>query len=450
MIKRISLLISAIILTLTSDCQTNLLLGDSCFNKGNYTCAKVNYKLAFDGISGKEKKIAEIKLTRAIWCEEQITIANNAFNAKDYLNAKEIYTNILGSNPHDKYAENQTSKCDIELNLYELRKATTSDLEDIWNNVYGIFPERRQNLINAGIDPDDAQRRINLGEGKNPNQHEAYLSLSTTNLYFKEMGGVHHIRVETNASSFGIKLLPRWCKVHKNDKTFTITAEANHKNLKRDDWFKVYTDKKEIKVFVHQNASIRSSKNSSKQGSSNKKITSGDSNCFNCPKGDYPWGVSIGYTSKSFHNNDLYLGNDGPTEIQGPNVGIKYEPLFKYGFGIGIGLFYEFLSMNRPDLFTRYRQHVIYTPIHFEYRFNFSKYFNLFAFGGPGFDFISNSHSDGIEFNSSVEYGIGLRIGQVQFNLGQSFLVNNINDLNDFSRLNKKYKHLQFSVSYMF
>lgn len=46
-----------------------------------------------------------------------------------------------------------------------LRDATPQDIADIWAGKYGNMPERRQNLINAGINPDNAQARINAGEG---------------------------------------------------------------------------------------------------------------------------------------------------------------------------------------------------------------------------------------------------------------------------------------------
>lgn len=47
-----------------------------------------------------------------------------------------------------------------------LRKATAQDLADIWNGKYGNMPERADRLKAAGIDPVDAQNRINAGEGK--------------------------------------------------------------------------------------------------------------------------------------------------------------------------------------------------------------------------------------------------------------------------------------------
>lgn len=471
MIKKVSIFIFAIISSISALCQTNVQIGDNCFAKGDYECAITNYDTVFKQASGKDKQIAEIKLTRAKWCAEQIKTANKAFNAKDYLIAKETYQNILGSNPNDNFAQSQIIKCDKALNPPELRKATTSELTDIWNNKYGVQPQRRQNLINAGIDPDDAQKRINNGEGKpsSQQQQETYLRVSNSVLYFEGNGGVKIVTVETNARNYDIKLLPTWCSVNKSGSTFSITAKANLSNSKRDDWFKVYAGDKEIKVTVQQNANTSNRVSSGTTYTPPQKTTKRENKCFNCPKAYYPWGISIGYVNKNLGYDDNYFINEDMfyslIEIRGIQAGLKYEPLFKYGFGINTGIFYEYFSQTLDEelggyfgsyfeydySYDEYEQHVINVPFHLEYRFNFSKYFNLFAYGGAGFDFIWDSYSSEMEFKSALEYGGGLRIGHVQFNIGQSLLVTDLYELGEFDQLkNNKYKNVQFSVSYMF
>ena len=146
--------------------QSYIQNGDLCFENGDYTCSISHYENAFKNASGKDKQVAEIKLTRAKWCSEHLKIANQAFEAKNYSTAKEEYQKVLDSNPQDSLAQSQIVICDNASNIPKLRIATSADIKDIWNNKYGILPERRQNLINAGIDPDDAQKRINAGEGK--------------------------------------------------------------------------------------------------------------------------------------------------------------------------------------------------------------------------------------------------------------------------------------------
>ena len=70
---------------------------------------------------------------------------------------------FLGAFRYKKWNNNNSNN---NSNSNPLRIASTKDLEDIWLGKYGNNPIRRQNLINAGIDPDNAQDRINKGEGK--------------------------------------------------------------------------------------------------------------------------------------------------------------------------------------------------------------------------------------------------------------------------------------------
>jgi hypothetical protein len=53
--------------------------------------------------------------------------------------------------------------------------------------------------------------------------------------------------------------------------------------------------------------------------------------------------------------------------------------------------------------------------------------------------------------NTSLEYGGGLRIDHIQFNMGQSLKIMDKIDFEDFSSISyDKYKELKISVSYMF
>lgn len=152
--KRIITFLFAVISAFSAYSQTYILNGDSCFDRANYTCAITNYDAAFKNTSGIDKQIAEIKLTRAKWCLEHIKTANEAFSSKNLVTAKDEYQKVLDSNPNDSYAQSQIERCDNKQNPPKLRKATTAELTDISNNKYGVQPQLKQNLINAGIDPD--------------------------------------------------------------------------------------------------------------------------------------------------------------------------------------------------------------------------------------------------------------------------------------------------------
>ncbi len=143
--------------------------------------------------------------------------------------------------------------------------------------------------------------------------------------------------------------------------------------------------------------------------------------------------MTVGYIQKT--TNYYYglnkIANDG---IQ---VGVRAEPLFKYGFGLNTGLNLE--GYFSDDSGEKYAANV---PLHLEYRFNFSKMFNLFVYGGAGFNLGSNSSLNAINVYTTSEYGAGMRINHVQFNVGQSSLLT--------GAVNNDFKKSFISISYMF
>lgn len=385
-----------------------------------------------------------------------------------------------------------------------LRKATTAELTDIWNLKYGIAPKRRQNLIAAGIDPDDAQRRINTGEGKPP-VPATILDVSNKNITFSESGGKILIDVATDASDYQITNLPYWCKVdNKYAKWFSLVCDVNAGN-KRSDWFKVIAGGKEVKITINQAGTNNQHKQetqlsvskesiyfSAKGGKSeqikiysnseiysvsvapwfsvqtnsgyivvnckaNKSKTSrqnyftvmaGDkikqilvnqgskNDCFNCPKTFDTWGLTLGYAPKSI-NNAL---------MDCTQFGLKVEPLFKYGFGLNTGIILEGYSYDMFDnnLSNGFDYYAVNIPLHLEYRLNFSKWFNLFAYGGIGFS-VTDAYFGKLNSRVMPEYGGGFRISHIQFNVGSEL------NLSDTETKNQKpRKGLVFSMSYMF
>ena len=458
--KRIFILLFVLVTILPIYSQTYLQEGDLCFDRGDYACAITNYNEAFESANGKDKQITEIKLTRAKKCAEHIKIANQAFNRKNYSIAKDEYQRILESNPKDSYVQSQIEKCDIALNPPKLRKATTEELTDIWNNKYGIMPERRQKLIDAGIDPTDAQQRINRGEGKpdTSTKQTATKSIETTqaitlnvspqNVYLIANGDRKTIDVKTNAKDYQIADLPSWCKIaNKYSSWFILSCDANNTGQNRNGWIKIIAGGEEIKINVTQ--------------PTNRTISSTNTkSCFNCPNANYPWGVSLGYVTKNLDYYDSYT-DYAPSyyqkKLEGFQIGVRFEPLFKYGFGLNTGLFYEYYHLNSSsdtDYYSdyEYQEQLLSIPLHLEYRFNFSRYFNVFIYGGAGIDLITNNDFKDLSVQSSLDYGGGIRIDHIQINIGQNLKLNNRSDaFRDFNNIKKnKYKDLILSLSYMF
>lgn len=233
-------------------------MGDNCFVKGDYDCAIKNYNNAVGMLKGENKQTVEIKLSKAQYCKKCLKEANIAFGSLNYQKAKENYQNVFDENPNDPYARKQLEKIEerksttttLNHDKLPLRKATTKELEDIWANKYGVNPERRMKLIEEGIDPDDAQRRITAGEGKP--KIEITLSTSIQNISARASGDKFIIDVKTNVSSFEIKYLPSWCKVTEYSSWFTLNCEDNNTSSTRSDWFWVVAGDKYVIITVTQ------------------------------------------------------------------------------------------------------------------------------------------------------------------------------------------------------
>ena len=510
--KRIILLFFAVISVFSAYGQTYLEEGDRCFDNGDYACAETKYNEAFKLVSGKDKQIAEIKLTRAKNCSEWIKAANQAFSNGNYSTAKEGYQKVLDSNPKDTNAKQQLEKCETALNPIQtvkanpnnaypntqlgknttqpLRKAIATDLADIWNNKYGVEPERSQRLIAAGIDPDDARSRINAGDGKpisnvgNPTPEKGKpatnitLSVPKQNLSFFASGGRTTMEVNTNAGDYQITNLPSWCKINnKFSDWFSITCDPNYTKQPRYGWFVISAGGKEVRIYINQESTAPATAQKSSTAKTTKNNTYKRNNpyksksysCFNCPQTKYPVGFSVGYVEKnlvySINNENINANviNYDFDKLQGIQAGFRIEPLFKYGFGLNMGVFYEFYSKsieqsynysdyydNYIDIYTvNYKQHIINIPLHLEYRFNFSKYFSLFIYGGASIDIPVSD-----DFSSSTyalfDYGGGLRIDHVQFNIGKSNIISDISNSTNYDLFSNKYKNLEVSMSYMF
>lgn len=208
---------------------------------------------------------------------------------------------------------------------------------------------------------------------------------------------------------------------------------------------------------------------------------------FNEKKDDYFMGLSIGYVQKQwtfdFKDGRSEKGGfwDDSKQISGVQAGIRVNPQFGYGFGLNTGLYYEYYysksdRMNYTDDYGQYtgtlQEHALYLPMHLEYRMNFSKYFQLFFYGGIGLDYglansikwvdcdddsysetidniyDSNDCPDWQRFNYSLEYGGGIRTSHLQLNFTMSQGLRNMSSTDEY----KVYqgKNLMLSLSIMF
>ena len=212
-----------------------------------------------------------------------------------------------------------------------------------------------------------------------------------------------------------------------------------------------------VTVTTPHNQQVPYNSNHNYSNSSNRVNRTNNSKKFNSPVDKYIAGVSIGYVQKQWTFREDGIEEKGgfwndSKQISGVQLGIRVEPLLNYGFGIDTGLYYEYYyskssPMDYIDGGGQYtgtlEEHAIYLPIHLEYRLNFSKYFQLFFYGGIGLDYgIANTlkyvdcydsnYSETLSgiyesdeatnwkrFNYSLEYGAGIR--SLRFQLNVSF-----------------------------
>ncbi|MCZ2100811.1 MAG: hypothetical protein LC107_04650 [Chitinophagales bacterium] len=318
----------------------------------------------------------------------------------------------------------------------QLRKATTSEITDIWNGKYGDNPGRRDKLIAKGIDPDDVQKRINSGEGKPANATNVVKTLSVypQDLILEVNSSRKYIYVTIDGNSdYEIKFLPIWCKVGvKNKDNFTILYETNNSQFKRTDWFIVKAGEKEVRIGVTQGGKPQASPTTiattttSSSSKTYNKLT--QSNCFNCPKIKNQVGISFSY----FEDSDIRNGKQ---------IGLNYETLFKYGFGVRTGLLVDFYNNKENVGFL--------LPLHLEYRLNFSKSFNVFGFYGASLNMIGKSNRYSLPLLTS-DYGAGIQINHLQLIIcNNKQLINHTRKHKSGFEL-KPYKKINFTLSLMF
>jgi hypothetical protein len=481
--KKIILLFLAVVAAFSAYCQNYMQDGDRCFDKGDYACAETKYNEAFKSANGKDKQIAEIKLTRTKWCSDHIKTANQAFFNKNYITAKENFQSVLDSNPNDENAKSKIVECNKFLNPTTLTISSSTvsfdntgglkivsvttntasfrvtnaptwcKIEQATDKITILCEPNTTASVRSGqftIIADDKSKVLAISQSaanpKAQQKAETVLSVFPTNITFEANGGTKRIYVTATAADYSLSYIPSWCQAFRYATYIDLTVGKND-NVSRTDWFQVNSGLKLVRIYVTQAGNTTTSSN----------IKSTGYGCFNCPKGKkHTVGLSFGYVNKPLINYESFYNFSG---MEGGSIGFRIEPLFKYGFGLNTGIFYEYYPAQYNDGNSKM---AINIPLNIEYRLNFHKNFSMFFSGGASVDYNINASAD-FNFSGNVEsipylgnfdknrfvpyleYGGGIRIKKVQFNTGLNYFVD-VQD--DFTIYNKIY--YSFSCSIMF
>lgn len=204
----------------------------------------------------------------------------------------------------------------------------------------------------------------------------------------------------------------------------------------------------------------------------------------------YPVGLSVGYIQKEYafkykeggEDKSDFWGED--KFMHGIQAGIRFQPMFKYGFGLSLGLFYEYYFDKSEDTpveddygnfnaYGKYDEHSLAIPLNLEYRIPLSETFSIFINGGIGVDiglagkislfdtsddsepyytdkkiYNSDTFATQKRFNISYMLGGGLQFKCVQlsFNMSRGLL----NHSSDEAYTMKVNKPMMLSLSYVF
>lgn len=488
--KQIILTLIALVFTFSVFSQTSSLVdGDKCFDSGDYACAITKYNEVIKSTSGRDRQIAEIKLGRARSCSEWLKTANSYFSQQNFTDAKIYYQNVLNENPNDSHAKEQLEKCNNSLVTLRVSKtslsfsasggsetvtvtteAETFSLSELpsWctskkneNSFVISCNENTRTIGRTGsvtVTAGNKSQKIRVSQP--PKKTEITLKTSTRQILLpQDKVGRATIDVETNASSYEIKGLPQWCEiVSKHFSWFSLTCTANNTLKPRIGSIYVIAEDKEMQIEISQPAGANFTTNTPSQSSSGK-ITSRNSpvrvkkkKCFNCPQTRDKWGLALGYVQLAYDPFEQ-MPLTPNTNLNGVQLGLRYEPLFKYGFGLNTGIFFEAHSADLASTIVGesvFEQYSLNIPLHFEYRLNFSKWFNIFAYAGVGLNVVDNSSYNEYSFPVTQEFGAGVRINRLQFNAGQSKYLGNFRDMGNFGKYAAMYQNYALTMSYMF
>lgn len=199
---------------------------------------------------------------------------------------------------------------------------------------------------------------------------------------------------------------------------------------------------------------------------------------FNAAKTEAFGGFVMGYVQKQWQQHadgeSAKFGFwDGHRVVPGVRFGFCYNPQIKYGFGVNSGLNYEFYWSKTNDI-EGYKglmmEHVLSFPLHLEYRANFSKWFQLFVYGGFSFDcgvlgkmiikdgseeiykndniYKSDDAPDWKRFNITADYGAGFRVNNLQITAGLSRGLLDMSSSSDYTIKQNRPLHLDLTIMF--
>lgn len=118
-----------------------------------------------------------------------------------------------------------------------------------------------------------------------------------------------------------------------------------------------------------------------------------------------PWGIMVGYVNKDWRTNvgdrviHENLWGEVNKRMHGGQIGVLYQPCFKFGLGLHTGLAYEYyysVSKTIKDYgFDDFGEHSLYLPLHAMFRIPLGVETSISVYGGAGFNWaVSGKYSD--------------------------------------------------------
>lgn len=471
-------------------CQTGSLQeGNKCFDRGDYTCAITKYEEALRSVNGRDKQIAEINLGRSKTCSNWLKTANQYFNQGKYKLAKENYQNVLNENPNDIYSKSQLEECDELLNVETTLSVsktyftfpsesgtqvitvnTNADTYSIsyfpsWFNIqknadnFIITFNKNTGSIDRGakfyVKANDKVVEIEIKQAsatqidKSVQQsvqkkQKTSLSVSRKEYSFLASPGESlPILVSTTENEYLATTTSPWLSIKSYTGYLIISSKRNNANDSRFGVINIKSGDANASIKVFQKGLENTLNPSNSYTSTNKR------KCFNCPQTRDSWGLTFGYSQIVFDPfEDLSLQPESAWE--GFQFGLRFNPLFKGGFGLNTGIYFE-AHTNNSILNSKYDQYSLGIPLHFEYHLNFSKWFSLFTYGGPRFSLVvANSFYEQNALPAILDFGGGIRVNRIQFNIGKSLNMGSFRDMSNVGKDVETYQDLVLAMSFMF
>ena len=379
--KRLLLIIATLIIPLFAQGQNSSLLKDAqdLFAAGNYSAAVAKFQESVNKLSGRERNIAQLQLSTAKTCVDALNKASTAESSKDFDAAISQYQRILDANPNDtrvkglqeaaqkaKLEANPTlttsnnslcfsssggtqkimvncsiawtlvdqtsSMCTVSRSGNDISVTCLSNSSSLSRNTFFIVKtvngvkEQKITVSQSG------RTYSSSSSSRSTTRSATYLNVSPTSIYVEKTEGTAIIDVKTDADDYSISLLPIWCKVKNEYKTwFSISYTANPNSSSRSDWFNVTAGGKTVKVTITQNANYSSySGSSSYGGRSSSSSNSGFSRYSSYSyKSDKAFRIGLDASMDIFFNNyNSYSSYDSYYD--------SYDNDTPISFGIGL------------------------------------------------------------------------------------------------------------------